>query len=48
MSDTPGVPEDAVTLRVQVAGLRAANESLRALLADKDAKIAALEAQVAA
>jgi len=48
VSDTPGVPEDAVALRVQVAGLRAADESLRALLADKDAKIAALEAQVAA
>jgi uncharacterized coiled-coil protein SlyX len=46
--DTSGVPEDAVALRVQVAGLQAANESLRALLADKDAKIAGLEAQVAA
>ena len=48
MSDASGVPGDAVALRVQVAGLRAANESLRALLADKDAKIAGLEAQVAA
>src|SRR5271165_5188083 len=48
VSDASGVPEDAVALRVQVAGLRAANESLRALLADKDAKIAGLEAQVAA
>jgi len=48
VSGTSGVPEDAVALRVQVAGQRAANESLRALLEDKDAKIAGLEAQVAA
>ena len=31
-------------LRTQVASLRAANESLRALLEDKDAKIAEMEA----
>jgi transposase len=48
VSDTSGVPEDAVALRTQVASLRAANAGLRALLEDKDAKIAALEAQAAA
>jgi transposase len=48
VSDTSGVPGDAVALRVQVASLRTANEGLRALLADKDAKITELEAQVAA
>jgi transposase len=45
VSGTSGVPEDAVALRTQVAGLRAANQTLRALLEDKDAKIADLEAQ---
>jgi len=34
-------------LRTQVASLRAANESLRALLGDKDAKITELEAKLA-
>jgi transposase len=45
MPDTSGVPEDAAALRVTVAGLRAENESLRALLEDKNAKITELEAQ---
>jgi len=48
VSDTSGAPGDAAVLRTRVAGLQAANESLRALLEDKDAKIAALESQVAA
>ncbi len=39
------MPEDAAALRVTVAGLRAENESLRALLEDKNAKITELEAQ---
>jgi transposase len=43
----PGVPEGAAALRVVVAGLRAANESLRVLLEDKDAVIAGLRGQVA-
>ena len=42
------MPEDAAVLRTQVASLRAANAGLRALLEDKEAKIAALEAQAAA
>jgi transposase len=41
----PGVPEDAAALRVLVAGLRAANETLRVLVEDKDAVIAGLRAQ---
>ena len=45
MPDTSGVPEDAAALRVTVAGLRAENESLRALLEDKNAKVTELEAQ---
>jgi transposase len=41
----PGVPADADALRVVVAGLRSANESLRVLVEDKDAVIAGLRAQ---
>ena len=40
MPDTPGPPDDA-------AGLRAANARLRALLAERDAEIVQLRAQVA-
>ena len=42
MPDTPGAPVGADALRVADAGLRAANEALRVLLADKDAVIAGL------
>ncbi len=41
------MPEDAAALRTQVASLQAVNESLRALLEDKDAKITELEAELA-
>ena len=41
----PVCPRMPLRLRVTVAGLRAENESLRALLEDKNAKIAELEAQ---
>src|SRR5712691_2387027 len=47
MPETPGVPGDAAALRAEVARLREANERLRLLNEDKDAKIAELEDRVA-
>jgi hypothetical protein len=44
---TPDAPDDAAELRAQNAGLREANERLRMLLEDKDAKIAEMEERFA-
>jgi hypothetical protein len=40
--ETSGVPGGVAALRAENAGLREANERLRVLLEDKDAKIAEL------
>ena len=45
--ESPGVPGGRAALRGESAGLREANERLRVLLEDKDAKIAELEEKVA-
>jgi hypothetical protein len=45
--DTPGVPGEAASPDEVIAGLRTANARLRELLAERDAHIAHLLAQVA-
>jgi hypothetical protein len=47
MSVAPGVPDDAAELRAENGRLLEANERLRMLLEDKDAKIADLEQRIA-
>jgi transposase len=47
MREAPGWPGDGAALSVEIGRLREANERLRVLLEDKDAKIAELEGWVA-
>jgi chromosome segregation ATPase len=44
--DTPPVPGEAAALAETVAGLRTANTRLRELLAERDARVAVLEAEL--
>ena len=46
MPDTPPVPGEAAALAETVAGLRTANTRLRELLAERDARVAVLEAEL--